>query len=77
VHENFSNDISTHAPNVDLEAKEEFGDVTFDAIALEDAMQELYTGAKCTTLVATILLMNLCTMYEVSNSFVDKLLNLL
>jgi len=49
----------------------------FDPIALEDAMKELYAGSKCTKLVATILLMNLCTIYEVSNKFVDELLALL
>lgn len=41
-------------------------------MALEDAMKELYTSAKCTKLLATILLMNLCTIHGVSKFFVDE-----
>jgi len=40
-------------------------------------VHELYKGAKYTKLVATILLMNACTVHGVSNNFVDKLLILL
>jgi len=49
----------------------------FDPIALEDATKELYVGSKCTKLVATIFLMNLCMIHGVSNNFVYELLELL
>jgi hypothetical protein len=42
---------------------------SFDPMALENAMKELFVGTKCTKLVATILLMNLCTVHGVSNKF--------
>jgi hypothetical protein len=52
-------------------------DPSFDPDALEEAMKGLYAGEKCTKLVATILLMNLCTVHRMSNCFVDELLTIL
>ena len=40
---------------------------------LEDAIQELYEGAKSSILAATILIMTLCTIHGVSNKFADQL----
>jgi hypothetical protein len=46
---------------------------SFDLVALEDAMKELYASFKCTKLVATILFMNLCIIHGVSNKFAEDL----
>jgi hypothetical protein len=51
-------------------------DNSFDLVALEEAIKELYKGSKCTKLVATILLMNLWTMRGI-NKFADELFTLL
>ena len=40
---------------------------------LEEAIQELYDGAKSSVLAATILIMTLCTIHGVSNKFADQL----
>jgi hypothetical protein len=50
---------------------------SFDPVALEDAMKELYTSAKCTKLLTTIFLMNICTIHGVSNKFANELFTLL
>jgi CRISPR/Cas system-associated protein Cas7 (RAMP superfamily) len=47
------------------------------SMALEDAIIELYKGSKCTKLVATILLMNLCIVHGVSNKFANELFTFL
>ena len=52
-------------------------DTYFDPSDMEEAIQELFSGLKCTKLAATILLMNLCTMHRVSNNFVEELFTLL
>ncbi len=44
---------------------------------LWEACQPLYSGAKSSMLVATLLLMNVCKVHGVSNKFVDELLALL
>jgi glycerol-3-phosphate cytidylyltransferase-like family protein len=49
----------------------------FDPALLEEAVQKLYDGSCSTKLAATILVMNLCTVYGVSNNFADELLNIL
>ncbi len=49
----------------------------FDPMALEDAMKKLYVGSKCTKLVATILLMIICTIHGVINRFIGKFFTLL
>ena len=40
---------------------------------LEDAIEELYEGAKSSILGATMLIMTLYTIHEVSNKFADQL----
>jgi hypothetical protein len=47
-----------------------------DPQELEDAIEELYHGAKSSVLAATILIMTLCTVHGVSNKFVDQLFTL-
>jgi hypothetical protein len=53
------------------------GNANFDPQALEDAVTGLYSGAKSSTLAATILLLNLYTVHGVSNCFVDELFTIL
>ncbi len=50
---------------------------SFDPMALEGAMKELFVGAKCTKLATTILLMNQCTIHGVSNKFANELFGFL
>ena len=52
-------------------------DPQFDPHNLHEAIEELYVGARCTKLAATILLMNLCTVHGVSNTFVDEMFAIL
>jgi hypothetical protein len=56
---------------------EEGGNANFDPQALEDAVTSLYSGAKSSTLTATILLLNLYNVHGVSNCFVDELFTIL
>ncbi len=42
-------------------------------MALEDVMKELYADSKCTKLVTTIFLMNLCSIHGINYKFVDEL----
>jgi uncharacterized membrane protein YwzB len=53
------------------------GDLNFDPSALEQAIRSLYKGARSTKLAATILLVNLCIVYGVSNCFLDELFTIL
>jgi hypothetical protein len=48
----------------------------FDLMALEDAMEELYVGSKCTKLATIFFLMNLCMVHGVTNRFADELFTL-
>ena len=63
----------------DEDNEESLGDVGIehdmddDPHELEDAIQELYEGAKSSILAATILIMTLCTIHGVSNKFADQL----
>jgi hypothetical protein len=66
----------------DSEGQQHLGDVKFDhgdqehsfnPMALEDAMKELYVSSKCTKLVATIFFMNLCIIHGINNKFADEL----
>jgi hypothetical protein len=52
-------------------------DNSFDRVASEETIKELYKGSKCTKLVVTILLMNLWTMMHGINKFADELFTLL
>jgi hypothetical protein len=45
---------------------EEGANANFNPQALEDAVTGLYTGVKSSTLAATILLLNLCTVHGMS-----------
>ena len=47
-----------------------------DPRVLEEAMKELYHGARSSVLVATIIIMALCTIHGVSNKFADSLFTL-
>ena len=47
-----------------------------DPQELEEAIEELYHGAKSSVLAATILIMTLCTVHGVSNKFADQLFTL-
>jgi hypothetical protein len=47
-----------------------------DPRMLEEAMEELYHGARSSVLAATILIMTLCTIHGVSNKFADSLFTL-
>ncbi len=40
-------------------------------------MKKLYASSKCTKVVATILLMNLCIIHRINNKFVDEIFALL
>jgi hypothetical protein len=53
------------------------GNAEFDPHALEDVVRGLYSGAKSSTLAATILLLNLCIIHGMSNYFVDELFSIL
>jgi hypothetical protein len=57
-------------PMGDLGNEEDNYDAPHD---VEDAIQELYDGAKSSVLAATILIMILCTIHGVSNKFADQL----
>jgi hypothetical protein len=61
----------------DLVADEEDNTSNLDATLLEDAIHELYSGARCTKLAAIILLQNLYTVHGVSNNFTDELFTIL
>jgi hypothetical protein len=52
-------------------------DISIEAHCLWETCQPLYNGARCTKLASTLLLMNVCTIHDVSNKFVDELLTLL
>jgi hypothetical protein len=57
--------------------EEDEENANFDPRDLEDAVHELYTGAKSSKLAATILLLNLCMVHGVSNCFADELFSIL
>jgi hypothetical protein len=52
-------------------------DSSFDPQMLEDALKPLYRGAESTELVATILILNLCTVHGMSNNFSNELFALM
>jgi hypothetical protein len=63
---------------VTMEAQEDFEeDNGVNVVGLQEACQPLYPGSHSTKLVATMLLMNICTIHGVSNKFVDEFLALL
>ncbi len=62
-----------HEPLKEEAIVDEPQDPKFDLKALKDAIDELYGGSKCTKLVATILLMNLCIVHGINNKFAYEL----
>lgn len=80
-----NNSEDEHEGNIVMECEplgeEAFDDAprdnNFDPMALEDTIMELYRGSKCTKLVVTILLMNLCIIHGVNNKFANELFTLL
>jgi hypothetical protein len=68
----FDNIMEDDVPG-NVDDAEEDGDVQFDSDGLEEAVGGLYEGAKSSTLAAIIFLLNLCTIYGVSNCFVNEL----
>jgi hypothetical protein len=65
-----SGDEDDEEPMGDLGTEHDNHDAPHD---LEDAIQELYDGAKSYVLAATILIMTICTIHGVSNKFADQL----
>ena len=65
-----SSDEANEEPLADVWGESEKNDNPHE---LEDAIQELYGGAKSSILAATILIMTLCTIHGVSNKFADQL----
>ena len=57
--------------------QEETENEDFDARVLEELMKALYNGSKSSKLVATIWLMNLCTVHGVSNQCANELFSIL
>jgi hypothetical protein len=54
------------------------GDIRIPSVFdLSEAYCPLYTGARCSKLLATLVLMNICTTHGCSNKFLDQLLSLL
>jgi hypothetical protein len=68
----FDNIVEDEVPS-NVDDAEEEGNVQFDSDGLEEAVGGLYDSAKSSTLVATILLLNLYTVHGVSNCFVNEL----
>jgi hypothetical protein len=62
---------------VDGNDAQDEGNANFDPHAREDTMKGLYSGAKSSTLAATILLLKLCIVHGLSNCFVDELFSIL
>jgi hypothetical protein len=88
LHEEYNEGQSSDGDDdaVRVQMEEEAGDTNtmppevdsnFDADTLEEALSQLYSGAWSTKLAATILLMNLCTVHGISNSFADELFAIL
>ena len=69
-----SSDEANKEPLADVWGESEKDDNPHE---LEDALQELYGGAKSSILAATILIMTLCTIHGVSNKFADQLFALI
>jgi hypothetical protein len=70
-------DTGQEEPLGDCDTAEAAEDHSFNPQALEEAIQPLYRGARCTQLAATILLMNLCTVHGVTNGFADEMFTIL
>ena len=49
----------------------------FDATVMDDSLQPLYNGARCSQLASTVLFMNLYTVHGISNQCANELFTLL
>ena len=67
---NESGDEDDEEPMGDLGIADDKDDAPHD---LEEAIQELYDGARSSVLAATILIMTLCTIHGVNNKFADQI----
>lgn len=65
--------------NVGVEENDDNGSDTLDGLEelYEQATTPLYTGSKCSVVSATIVIMNMCAVFRVSNRFMDELLRYL
>jgi hypothetical protein len=72
-----ANNIGIEEPIGESNMEDAAEDHSFDPHSLEEAIQPLYTGARCTQLAATILLMNLCTVHKVTNGFANEMFTIL
>ena len=48
----------------------------FDATVMDESLQSLYNGARCSQLASTVLLMNLCTVHGINNQCANELFTL-
>ena len=60
-----------------MQTERDEGDSNFDAAVMDDSLNPLYDGARCSKLAATVLLMNLCTVHGISNQCANELFSLL
>jgi hypothetical protein len=67
--ESWSSDNWNEPCFVDLRVAKDGDSAKFDPHTLEDAVHGLYTRAKSSKLATTILLLNLCIIHGVGNSF--------
>jgi len=72
--EDTSTNLQAHDVLGDMDDGDGAVDDDFDFSSMEEAFRKLYERLKCTTSMATILLMNLFVVYSVSNNFVNELL---
>ena len=61
----------------DVDVSKGDSDPQLDDRALQDSLEHLYDGSRCSKLAATVLLMNLCTVHGVSNQCANELFSIL
>ena len=71
------NDTGLEEPVGDRDTANVADNHSFDPQAVEEAIQPLDRGARCTQLAATILLMILYTVHGVTNGFADEMFTIL
>ena len=76
VGDDVSKDGTDDEPMGDNEGSIPEEEINDDPSVLEEAMEELYHGARSSVLAVTILIMTLCTIHGVSNKFADQLFTL-
>ena len=60
-----------------VQTERDEGDSNFDVAVMDDSLNPLYDGARCSKLAATVLLMNLCTVHGINNQCANELFSLL